>query len=258
MRTPETTVIAGRNPVREALAHGERSLEKVLLQQGAQGGAVAEIRRAAKAAGVPVQVVPLARLNGLAPDVNHQGVVALAAAVAYADLDAMLAAIAPTLDDVRARKPVLLALDGIEDPHNFGAILRSAVAAGAAGVIVPERGQAPLSATAVKASAGLAPRVPIARVTNLAETLFALKERGYWAVGLDGGEGEDQERTTVWAYDWDRPVVLVVGSEGRGMRPRVRSACDVLAAIPMRGPAESLNASVATGIALFAAVRDRA
>jgi len=95
-------------------------------------------------------------------------------------------------------------------------------------------------------------------VTNLAETLFALKERGYWIVGLEGGEGSGQERTTVWAYDWDRPVVLVVGGEGRGMRPRVRSACDVLAAIPMRGPAESLNASVAAGIALFAAVRDRA
>lgn len=252
------SVIAGRNPVREALERGERGIEKVLLQEGAQGQPVVEIRRAAKAAGVPVQVVPAVRLNRLAPGVNHQGVVALAAAADYADLDAMLEAVAPSLADVRSRKPVLLALDGIEDPHNFGAILRSAVAAGAAGVIVPERGQAPLSATAVKASAGTALRLPIARVTNLAETLFALKERGYWIVGLEGGEGSGRERTTVWAYDWDRPVVLVVGGEGRGMRPRVRSACDVLAAIPMRGPAESLNASVAAGIALFAAVRDRA
>jgi 23S rRNA (guanosine2251-2'-O)-methyltransferase len=254
----EPTVIAGRNPVREALQLGDRSLEKVLVQQGAQGGPVAEIRRAAKAAGVPVQVVPAAKLNALAPGVNHQGVVALAAAADYADLDAMLERIAPTLDDVRSRKPVLLALDGIEDPHNFGAILRSAVAAGAAGVIVPERGQAPLSAAAVKASAGTALRLPIARVTNLAEALFGLKERGYWVVGLEGGAGEGgAERTTVWAYDWDRPVVLVVGSEGGGLRPRVRAACDVLAAIPMRGPAESLNASVAAGIALFAAVRGR-
>jgi 23S rRNA (guanosine2251-2'-O)-methyltransferase len=251
-------LIAGRNPVREALERGDRSIEKVLLQQGAQGQPVAEIRRAAKAAGVPVQVVPLARLNALAPGVNHQGVVALAAAADYADLDAMLERIAPTLDAVRERKPMLVALDGIEDPHNFGAILRSAVAAGAAGVVVLERGQAPLSATAVKASAGTATRIPVARVRNLAETLFALKERGYWIVGLEG-EGSDggTERTTVWAYDWDRPVVLVVGSEGGGLRPRVQSACDVLAAIPMRGPAESLNASVAAGIALFAAVRYR-
>jgi 23S rRNA (guanosine2251-2'-O)-methyltransferase len=255
----EPSIIAGRNPVREALQRGDRSIEKVLVQQGAQGGPVAEIRRAAKAAGVPVQVVPAARLNQLAPGVGHQGVVALAAAVGYADLDAMLEAIAPTLDAVRARKPVLLALDGIEDPHNFGAILRSAVAAGAAGVVVPDRGQAPLSAAAVKASAGTADRLPVARVTNLAEALFALKERGYWVVGLDGGEGGGAaERTTVWAYDWDRPIVLVVGSEGGGMRPRVRSACDLLVAIPMRGPAESLNASVAAGIALFAAVRERA
>lgn len=252
-------IIAGRNPVREALGRGDRSLEKVLLLQGAQGAPVAEIRRAAKRAGVPVQVVPAAKLNALAPGVNHQGVVALAAAAAYADLDAMLETIAPTLDAVRARKPVLLALDEIADPHNFGAILRSAVAAGAAGVLVPERGQAPLSAAAVKASAGTALRIPIARVTNLAEALFALKERGYWIVGLEGGEGErGPEWTTVWDYDWDRPVVLVVGSEGGGMRPRVRSACDVRAAIPMRGPVESLNASVAAGIALFAAVRGRA
>src|SRR5690606_41349068 len=134
--------------------------------------------------------------------------------------------------------------------------LRSAVAAGPAVVNVPERRQAPLSATAVKASAGTALRLPFARVTILAETLFALKERGYWIVGLEGGEGSGQERTTVWAYDWDRPVVLVVGGEGRGMRPRVRSACDVLAAIPMRGPAEGRTASVAAGIALVAAGPD--
>ena len=256
--TEDTSILVGRNPVREALERGERSLEKVLLQQGAGGEPVAAIRRAAKAAGVPVQVVPLVKLNALAPGTNHQGVVALAAAVGYTDLDAMLERVAPTLDVVRATKPVLVALDGIEDPYNFGAILRSAVAAGVAGVIVPERGQAPLSATALKASAGTATRIPVARVTNLAETLFALKERGYWIVGLEGGADDSaQERTTVWAYDWDRPIVLVVGSEGSGMRPRVQGACDVLAAIPMRGPAESLNASVAAGIALFAAVRDR-
>jgi 23S rRNA (guanosine2251-2'-O)-methyltransferase len=257
MSKPEGFLI-GRNPVREALERADGRVEKVLLQKGAHGSQVDQIRRAAKAAGVPVQMVPIQRLNTLAPNATHQGVVAFTAPVAYVEVHTMLEGIAPTLDAVRAQKPVLLALDGIEDPHNFGAILRSAVAAGAAGVFVPDRGQAPLSTTAVKASAGLALQIPIARVTNMAEALHSLKERGYWIVGLDGGEGDDgPERTTVWAYDWDRPIVLVVGSEGQGMRPRVRATCDVLASIPMRGAAESLNASVAAGIALFAAVRGR-
>ncbi len=252
MPETESTVIVGRNPVREALERGDRAVEKVMLAKGIDGRAAGALRQAAKAAGVPVQVVPPQKLNAVAPGLTHQGVVAVAAAVAYADFDGMLRQIAPTPDDVRARKPVLVVLDGLEDPHNFGAILRSAVAAGAAGVVVPERGQAPLSATAVKASAGTADRVPVARTKNLADALVQLKERGYWVLGLDGAGPE-----TIWDTDWDRPLALVVGSEGRGMRPRVRAACDLLVSIPLRGPAESLNASVAAGVALFAAVRDR-
>ncbi len=250
-----TGIIAGRNPVREALERGERSIEKVLLAKtkGSPSRALEAVRLAASAAGVPVQFVPQAKLDRLAPGVTHQGVVALAAAVDYADLEAMLHAIAPTPDAVREAQPVLVVLDGIEDPHNVGAILRSAVAAGAAGVIVPDRNQAPLGATTLKASAGTAPRVPIARVGNLADALVQLQERGYWIAGLDGA-GEE----TVWSLDWDRPLALVVGSEGTGLRPRVRAACDFLVSVPLRGPAESLNVSVATGIALFAAVRGRA
>lgn len=247
-----SNIIAGRNPVREALERGERSVEKVLLSKGASGRPVDAIRRAAKDAGVPVQFVPQPKLNALAPGVNHQGVVAVASAVDYADLEAMLHEIAPDPDAVRAQQPILVVLDEITDPHNFGAILRSAVAAGASGVIVPERNMAPLGATAVKASAGTANRIPVARTSNLGNALLQLKERGYWVVGLDG-EGEE----SVWTLDWDRAVVLVVGSEGRGLRDRVRDLCDYRVAIPMRGPAESLNASVATGVALFAAVRDR-
>ena len=262
MARPDTPdLLFGRNPVREALERGDGRIEKVMLQQGAHGSAIDAIRRAAKAAGVPVQVVPPARLHHLAPGDTHQGVVAVTAPVAYADPDEMLSAIAPTLDDVRAARPVLLALDEVEDPHNFGAILRSAVAAGVAGVLVPDRRMAPLSATAVKASAGMALQLPIARTGNLADALMALKERGYWIAGLDGGapDGADADRTTtVWAYDWARPVCLVVGNEGRGLRPRVRAACDALVAIPMPGPAESLNASVAAGVALFAVVQARA
>jgi len=252
MSSPESTLIVGRNPVREALERGERSIEKVMVAQGAGGRPIEEIRRAARVAGVPVQFVPQKKLDGTAPGLTHQGVVAVASAVAYADFDEMLRGIAPDLDAVRAARPVLVALDEVEDPHNFGAILRSAVAAGAAGVVVPERRMAPLSPTAMKASAGTADRLPIARVGNLADALLQLKERGYWVAGLDGAA-----ETSVWDADWARPTVLVVGSEGRGLRPRVRDACDFLVAIPMRGPAESLNASVAAGITLFAAVRGR-
>lgn len=259
MPKPEsrTDVLAGRNPVREALERADGRVEKVLLQKGAHGSAIDAIRRAARAAGVPVQMAPSQALDRLAPQAAHQGVAAVVAPVAYRDIDDLLTEVAPTLDAVREAKPVLVVLDEVEDPHNFGAILRSAVAAGAAGVIVPERRMAPLSAVAVKASAGTALQIPIARAGNLPEALSQLKERGYWVVGLEGGDGPG-ERTTVWDYDWDRPVALVVGNEGRGMRPGVAAACDVLASIPMRGPAESLNASVAAGVALFAAVRGRA
>ncbi len=251
--------VTGRNPVREALERADGRVEKVLLQLGAHGSQIDQIRRQAKAAGVPVQVVPGPRLNHLAGGVPHQGVLAMVAAVGYADLDEALSALAPDLDTVKATKPLLVALDEIEDPHNFGAILRSAAAAGAGVAIVPERHMAPLSATVVKASAGTALTLPVARVTNLADTLLALKERGYWVVGLAGGDEDagGPERTTVWDWDWDRATVVVVGNEGHGLRPRVQAACDALAAIPMPGDVESLNASVAAGIALLYAAKGR-
>lgn len=248
----DTGLIVGRNPVREALERGERSLEKVFVSQGAGGRAIAAIQRAARAAGVPVQVVPQQRLEREAPGLNHQGVVARASPIAYWYLDEMLNGLAPDRDALIGRQPMLMALDEIEDPHNFGAILRSAVAAGAAGVIVPERRMAPLSAAAMKASAGTAGRIPIARVPNLADALLQCKERGFWVAGLDAAAEQ-----TVWGADWARPLVVVVGGEGRGMRPRVRDVCDFLVSIPMAGPAESLNASVAVGIVLFAAAHAR-
>ncbi len=253
-----TDILAGRNPVREALEHADGRIEKVMLQKGVHGSVIDAIRRVARDAGVPVQMVPQPKIDGLAPHATHQGVVAIVAPVAYADLDAMLSEIAPTLDEVRAQKPVLVVLDGIEDPRNFGAILRSAVAAGVAGVVVPDRRMAPLSAVAVKASAGTALRIPIARTGRLADALHQLKERGYWVAGLEGeGTPGGPEQTTVWEYDWDRPVAVVIGNEGSGLHESVRSVCDVLVSIPMHGPAESLNASVAAGIALFVAARGR-
>ncbi len=245
-------ILVGRNPVREALERQDADLEKIYLPRGASGRPVDEIRRSAVRAGVTVQFVPAQRLDALAKGANHQGVVAVCAPAPYLEVEALLTAAAPSLDDVRARKPLLVLLDGMEDPHNFGAILRSAVAAGAAGIIVPNRSMAPLSAVAVKASAGTALRVPIARVTNVAETILQLKERGYWVAGATG-DGE----LSVWDMDWDRPVVLVIGSEGKGLRPRVAESCDFRVSIPIRGDVESLNASVAAGILLFAAAKVR-
>lgn len=253
MKKPqEGTYIAGRNPVREALERGEGNIEKVWLQKGLGGGAVHALRRLASAQGVPVQFVPQERLARLVSGVNHQGVVALAGRVTYLEVEEMLHRIAADPDEVRARKPVLLVLDQIEDPYNLGALLRSAVAAGVAGVIVPARNMAPVNAAAIKTSAGTALRIPIARVPKLVDVMEQLKERGYWVAGA-AGDGE----TSVWEMDWDRAVALVIGNEERGLSPRMADACDFRVAIPMRGPAESLNASVAAGILLFAAARVR-
>ena len=247
---PETLFVVGRNPVREALEREPDRIEKVMIQRGG-GRGLEGFRRVASSVGVPVQYVPLRRMNQLAGP-HHQGVMAISTPIAYRDVDALLTAIAPTLEEVQHKKPVLLMLDGVEDPHNLGAILRTAVAAGVEGVIVPKKNIAPINATVVKASAGMAMRIPIARVDNLARMIEQLKERGYWVMG-GSGIGD----VSVWTVDWNRPIVLVMGSEGKGLHARVASACDYLISIPMRGDAESLNVSVAAGVLLFAAARMR-
>jgi 23S rRNA (guanosine2251-2'-O)-methyltransferase len=248
----DTSLVAGRNPVREALQRRPEQIEKVMIRRGASGEAISAIRETATNAGVPVQHVPEARLHHEAGDVNHQGVIAIAAPIQYHVADDLLSEIAPSWDAVRTRKPLLLAVDRITDPRNFGAVLRSAAAAGVDGVFVPNQYMAPLNAAAIKASAGTATRVPIARVNDLSALLKQLKERSYWVIGADGTAD-----TSVWAMEWDRPTVLVIGSEGEGLHPSVRDECDRLVSIPMRGPVESLNVSVAAGILLFAAARPR-
>lgn len=248
----DDVLVIGRNPVLEALRHRPTEIEKVYIQQGGHGSVIQEIRSTADAADVPVQHVPSQRIDQLARSGNHQGVVARTAPLAYRDFDEMLAEIAPQYDDVQARKPLLLMIDQVTDPHNFGALLRTAAAAGVAGVIVPSQHMAPLNPTTIKASAGTAGRIPVARVRSLSNSIDQLKERGYWIVGLTG-EGD----TTVWEMDWDRPIVLVLGSEGEGMRPSTERKCDFLVSIPMPGSVESLNVSVAGGISMFAAIRKK-
>ena len=162
-------------------------------------------------------------------------------------MDDMLQQIAPLRDDVESQKPVLLVLDRIEDPHNFGAILRSGLAAGVQGVIVPSKRMAPLNDTVIKTSAGTALQMPIARVKNLVQSLYQLKERGYWVVGADQNASTD-----IYSYNWNKPLALVVGSESGGIHDAVLEQCDSVVSIPMYGPVESLNVSVATALFVYA------
>lgn len=246
-----SSYVAGRNPVRELLESDAGRIQKLNIQKSS-GGSMGELHSIARDAGIPVRFVPTAALERMVPGVNHQGVVASVSPIRYLDVDEMLASIAATRDEVRAKKPIILILDHIQDPHNLGAIVRSAVAAGVDGMIIPERGAAPVTAAAVKTSAGTISHMPIARVGNISQTIYQLKERGYWIAGADGS-GE----TMPWEMDWDRPIALVIGSEESGMGRAIQDHCDHVVRIPMRGPAESLNASVAAGILLFEAVRCR-
>jgi len=239
--------IAGRNPVREQLEKDVSRAEKLFLQKGASGK-LAAFQKLAHDVGVPIQFVPTGKLNSLVPGVNHQGVILVISSIDYADVDEMLSEIAPTMDDVIRQKPIVVVLDHIQDPYNLGAIIRSCVAAGAQGVIIPDRGAAPVTAASIKTSAGTISEIPIARVGNLSQLITQLKERGYWIVGAEGS-GE----TSMLEMDWDRPLGIIIGSEEKGMGRVVREACDYLVNIPMRGKAESLNASVAAGILLFQA-----
>lgn len=246
----DTSTLIGRQPVLEALEREELGIQKVMLEQEASGARIGEIRTLAEERGAPIQYVPAARLRHEADGATHQGVVAITAPIRYREVDEMLSGIAPTWDAVQTTQPRLLVVDRVTDPRNFGAMLRSAVGAGTDGVIVPTREMAPLNAAAIKASAGTAPRIPIARSDDLPRVLTQLKERGYFVYGAEG-----TAETSHWAADWDRPVAVVLGSEGEGLAPDVAEACDQLLSIPLQGPVESLNVSVAAGLLLFAAAR---
>jgi 23S rRNA (guanosine2251-2'-O)-methyltransferase len=235
-------LIYGINPVLEALRAGR---VRELRVAGRTGGRVAGLIEAAERAGLPVRRVDAADLDRLARGGAHQGIAAQLADAAQYDV----------ADLVRSSQeaPLIVVLDGIEDPHNVGAILRAVDAAGGSGVVRQSRHAAPLDGAAAKASAGAVSHVKVADVVNIARALEELKERGVWTVGLAGDAVKRYDEV-----DFTLPTALVVGAEGTGLRRLVKERCDWLVSIPMRGHVESLNVSVATGIVLFEGVRQRA
>lgn len=228
----------------EALRAG-REIKRVFVATGAHGEVITEIVDTARARKIGLQSVDRRRLDDMA--FNHQGVVAEAAPFVYASLEDIVEAV----KGVEA--PLVLVLDVLQDPQNLGSLLRTAAAAGAQGVVIPEHRAVGVTPAVVKASAGAIERLKIAQVTNLSRAIDDLKEAGLWAVGLDA-EGD----TAYDKADLDRPLALVVGGEGKGLRPLVRQHCDIIVRLPMPGAIESLNAAVAGSIVLYEALRQRA
>ncbi|MDO4791992.1 MAG: 23S rRNA (guanosine(2251)-2'-O)-methyltransferase RlmB [Buchananella hordeovulneris] len=242
-------LISGRNPVSEAVRAGIPIKRVLMAPGGVSDDRVAEVVREAAAQGAPVIEVTRGELDKLTDGAVHQGVAVEIPGYEYKDtLDLLEAA------DAAGHAPLIVALDGVTDPHNLGAVLRSAGAFGADGVLIPSRRSASMNATAWKVSAGAAARVPVAMATNLTQELERLKMEGCFVVGLDGG-GEVMVRELELATS---PLVLVTGSEGKGLSRLVRQACDAIVSIPIAAKVESLNAAVATGIALYEVAQARA
>jgi 23S rRNA (guanosine2251-2'-O)-methyltransferase len=245
---PGWMVIEGRRPVIEAL-RGSRRVDRVVVAAGAaERGTLADLLELAAEDGVPVETVPRSLLDARAESGAHQGVAAVVSQVESIGLDELLA-----IPLGGTEPPFFLALDGIEDPHNLGALARSAEAAGCHGIVLPRHRSAPLSATAVKSSAGALEHLPVAEVANLTRALERLRAAGLWCIGLDGGA----ESSLFGLELADEPVCVVVGSEGAGLHRLVRETCDLLVRIPMAGRVASLNASVAGALALFEVRRRR-
>lgn len=240
-------IIVGRNAVTEALKSG-RGINKLLIAKGERQGSIKEIIALAKEKGLICQEVDAKKIADLAGDMRHQGVLAFVPPVDYAEIEDIFARAAS-----RGEAPFILLLDELEDPHNLGAILRTADAAGVHGVLIPKRRSCPLSATVAKTSAGAVEYVPVARIGNIVQTIKELKkEYGMWAVGAD----MDGDKNYFEA-DLTGSLLLVIGSEGRGMGRLVKEACDFLVKIPMNGQINSLNASVAGSILMYESYRQR-
>lgn len=232
-------VIIGRNPVSEAI-RSSRTIDRILVASGSRSGAVVGILAKAKKKNIPIKEVDVKKLDYLTGGANHQGIAAFVAVKDYASVDDILA-----LAEERGEKPFVIILDEIEDPHNLGAIIRTAECTGAHGVIIPKRRSATLSYAVGKASAGAVEYVPVARVTNISNTIDDLKKRGLWVYGADMNGVDYSE------CDFDSSVALVIGNEGKGISRLVREKCDEIVSLPMKGKIGSLNASVAAGVLMY-------
>ncbi|MBQ1919692.1 MAG: 23S rRNA (guanosine(2251)-2'-O)-methyltransferase RlmB [Selenomonas sp.] len=239
-------VLIGRNAVTEALRAG-RGINKILLADGDREGQVSEIIALAKERGIILQFVERSKIESVAGGLRHQGVMAYVAPVAYAELDDIL-----RKAEEAGEPPFLLLLDELEDPHNLGALLRTADATGVHGVLIPKRRSVPLTATVAKTSAGAVEYVPVARIGNISQTLKNLKEKGFWVAGADMDGSQNY-----YEADLTGPLVLVVGSEGKGMGRLTKEQCDFIVKMPMVGKINSLNASVAGSILMYESMRQR-
>lgn len=244
-RPVNENLIEGRNAVMEAFRAG-RPIDKLFVLNGCQDGAVRSIVREAKKHDTIIQFVEKERLSQLSETGRHQGVVAFAAAYEYSEVEDML-----KLAEEKGEDPFIILLDNIEDPHNLGAIIRTANLAGAHGVIIPKRRAVGLTATVAKTSAGALNYTPVAKVTNIVKTMEDLKKKGMWFVCADMGG------TTMYDLNLKGSIGLVIGNEGEGVSRLVRENCDFIASIPMKGDIDSLNASVAAGVLSYEIVRQR-
>lgn len=244
MRYEEFT-IEGRNTVLEAFRSG-KTVDKLFVLDGCQDGPVKTITREARKQDTIINYVSKERLDSMSDTKKHQGVIAYIAAYEYAEVDDIL-----RLAQEKNEPPFIILLDNIEDPHNLGAIIRTANLAGAHGVIIPKRRAVGLTATVAKTSAGALNYTPVAKVTNIGTTIDELKNKGLWFVCADMGG------TTMYNLDLKGPIGLVIGSEGEGVGRLVREKCDFIASIPMKGDIDSLNASVAAGVLAYEIVRQR-
>lgn len=236
--------IYGVLPVLEALKAGGRRIDRIVIAEGVRDARLREILETARQAGVAVRREPRVALDRLTHNANHQGVLAITSAASYSDADDLLSRISPGT--------IFILLDGVEDPQNLGAIIRTAECGGATAVIVPERRAAHITDAVAKTSAGAVEHLPVARVINLASFIEQLKRRNVWVVGVEAsGEMAYTE------YNYSGALALVFGGEGQGLHRLVRERCDAVVSVPMRGKVTSLNVSVAVGVVLFEALRQR-
>ncbi len=240
-----SNIICGRNPVLEAVRSG-REIDRLLVAHGVSGGSVAAIIAKCSAKGILIKEVSPQKLDYYCDGANHQGVAVFFASQEYSTVDEIL----KTAEE-KNEKPFIVICDEIEDPHNLGAIIRTAEASGVHGIIIPKRRSASLNATVAKSASGALEYMKVARVTNIANTVEELKEKGIWVIGADM-DGDDYGK-----IDFDIPCALVIGNEGKGIGTLVAKKCDMIASLPMCGKINSLNASVAAGILMYEVVRKR-